>query len=104
MELTKMEQETIVLFNEAESTAEIYTHNTKLKNKLRRLTNKCLFLSVNDSGNSVSVTVPKNLLTIGIRSPMSEQERLSRSERAKKNKPLAKHCKYAEVLPSSILR
>lgn len=30
MELSRLEQETIILFNEAEPTAEIYTHNKKL--------------------------------------------------------------------------
>lgn len=92
MKLTKVEQETIVLFNESESTAEIYTHNNKLKKKLRRLMDKqpSLFLSKNKSGDAISVTVPKNLLTISIRSPISEQERTTRSERAKRNKPLSK--------------
>ena len=34
MELSRLEQETIILFNEAEPTAEIYTHNKKLREKL----------------------------------------------------------------------
>ena len=32
MSLTKIEQETIILFNEGEADAEVYTHNVKLKN------------------------------------------------------------------------
>ena len=40
MELSRLEQETIILFNEAEPTAEIYTHNKKLREKLERLSQK----------------------------------------------------------------
>lgn len=35
--LTKLEQETIILFNEAEPTAEVYTYNDRLINKLDKL-------------------------------------------------------------------
>lgn len=37
MKLTKAEQETIILFNEAEQTASVYTHNTALMHHLERL-------------------------------------------------------------------
>ena len=40
MGLSRLEQETIILFNEAEPTAEIYTHNKKLREKLERLSQK----------------------------------------------------------------
>ena len=33
MKLTRIEQETIILFNEGENEAEVYTHNAKLKKK-----------------------------------------------------------------------
>lgn len=35
MGLTKYEQETIILYNEKEATASVYTHNTGLQNTLR---------------------------------------------------------------------
>lgn len=35
--LTLQERETIIVFNEAESTASIYTHNTALSNRLLKL-------------------------------------------------------------------
>ena len=35
MNLTRIEQETIILFNEGENEAEVYTHNAKLKKKLK---------------------------------------------------------------------
>ena len=37
MKLTKIEQETIINFNEAERTASIYTHNEALKGRLLAL-------------------------------------------------------------------
>ena len=37
MSLSKLERETIILFNEEEPTANIYTHNRRLINKLRRM-------------------------------------------------------------------
>ena len=37
MRLTKAEQETIILFNEAEQTASVYTHNAALLHQLERL-------------------------------------------------------------------
>ena len=40
MSLTKIEQETIILFNEGEADAEVYTHNVKLKNKLTKMAKK----------------------------------------------------------------
>lgn len=36
MKLSKLEQESIILYNEEESTASIYTHDPKLKRKLKR--------------------------------------------------------------------
>ena len=37
MKLTKIEQETIINFNEAERTASVYTHNEALKGRLLAL-------------------------------------------------------------------
>ena len=37
MKLTPIEQETILLYNQAEDTAEVYTHDRKLMEKLTRL-------------------------------------------------------------------
>ena len=38
MKLSLYEQETIILYNQAEATAEVYTHDLKLLEKLRRPT------------------------------------------------------------------
>ena len=40
MKLTPIEQETILLYNQAEDTAEVYTHDRKLMEKLTRLSQK----------------------------------------------------------------
>lgn len=84
MKLTAIEKETIVLFNEQEDTAEIYTHNVKLKNRLLRFVEKRPDLaSCKDSGHdSVTVVVPKKLLTITVREPASEARRQAQRERA----------------------
>lgn len=41
MKLSLYEQETIILYNQAEATAEVYTHDPRLLEKLRRLAEKC---------------------------------------------------------------
>ena len=40
MKLSLYEQETIILYNQAEATAEVYTHDARLLEKLRRLSEK----------------------------------------------------------------
>ena len=40
MNLSRLEQETIITFNEAESFAEVYTHNGRLKRRLAELLEK----------------------------------------------------------------
>ena len=40
MKLSKYEQETIILYNQAEPTASVYTHDPKLLEKLARLSEK----------------------------------------------------------------
>lgn len=84
MKLTAIEKETIVLFNEQEDTAEIYTHNMKLKNRLLRFVEKRPDLASYKAGShdSVIVVVPKALLTITVREPVSEALRQERRERA----------------------
>ena len=84
MKLTAIEKETIVLFNEQEDTAEIYTHNIKLKNRLLRFIEKRPDLASCKAGthDSITVTVPKSLLTISVREPISETLRQAHRERA----------------------
>jgi ethanolamine utilization cobalamin adenosyltransferase len=68
MKLTKLEKETIILFNEQEDTAEIYTHNTKLQNRCNAFAQRYPEL-VTKKG--ITFTIPKNLLTITLRTPVN---------------------------------
>lgn len=85
MHLTKAERETIILFSEADSTATVYTFNTKLKNKLKRLSQEypeAVQLVRQDEVGSVIYSVPKNLITVRV--PVSEkQKQLARSNAQK---------------------
>ena len=74
--LTKAERETIILFSEADSTATVYTFNTKLKNKLGKLSEshpgKVKLISQDEVG-SVTCCVPKNLITVRV--PVSQKQK-----------------------------
>lgn len=84
MKLSKYEEETVVLYNEADSTASVYTHDPKLKEKLKRLSEKypakIVFNTENSSGG-VTYIVPKKCVLI--KEPYSEERRIAASERAK---------------------
>ena len=85
MKLTPAERETIILFNDADSTANVYTHDHKLIEKLQRLHEKYpdqIFPDRKTRAGAVSYTVPK--CCVSIRSPYSEERRKADSERAKK--------------------
>lgn len=83
MKLTKEEKETIILFNEEDDLAEVYTYNTKLKQKLRKLAKEhpeaCTFEWKND-WNAHKYKIQKNL--ISIRVPYSEERKQQGRERA----------------------
>lgn len=84
MKLSKYEEETVILYNEAESTASVYTHDPKLKEKLKRLSEKypgqIIFQTENNSGGVTYLISKKCVL---IREPYSEERRKAASERAK---------------------
>lgn len=80
---TKVEKETVVLFNEAEDRAEIYTHNARWKNRLQELSkqypDECSPVSENADGG-MTFSLDKRLVTI--RKPYSEERRKKERERA----------------------
>ncbi len=90
MKLSRYEKETVILYNEAETEASVYTHNPKLKEKLKRLSKKypdqITFQSSNCIGG-MTYTVPKRCVLI--REPYSEERRRAERERANtaKRKP-----------------
>ena len=84
MKLSKYEEETLVLYNEAQSTASVYTHDPKLKEKLKRLSEKYpdkIVFNAENSNGGMTYTVPKKCVLI--REPYSEERRKAASERAK---------------------
>ena len=79
MKLSLYEQETIFLYNQAEDTAEVYTHDRKLMEKLTRLSKKHPEqVCKKDKHN---FTVPKRC--VSVREPYSAERRKAASERAK---------------------
>ena len=98
MGLSKLEQETIILFNEKEPTASVFCHNAKLAAKLKRLSEKYPDLAYPDrpeSSGAVSYVIPKSC--VSIREPYSPERRKADSARAKaagvvppnRNKPVS---------------
>ena len=88
MNLTKLEKESIVLFNEQEDEAEIYTYSKKLIKKLSVVAERNpqqYKLVGTDSDGGVCYRFSKKLLSIRFLEPISQEERQIRSERAKRN-------------------
>lgn len=84
MKLTPYEMETIILYNQEEAVANVYTHDPKLIAKLRRLQEKYpdrVFPDRPAQEGAVSYTVPKSC--VSIREPYSDARRKADSERAK---------------------
>ena len=79
MKLSLLEQETILLYNQAEPMAEVYTHDPRLMEKLNRLADKHPEqITKKDEHNFI---VPKR--GVSVREPYSEKRRKAASERAK---------------------
>lgn len=83
MKLSRYEKETIILFNEEEAEAEVYTHNTSMKQKLRQMAKDspgdCRFAEKNSCGGE---TYRINKKLVQIRKPYSEERRRKDRERA----------------------
>lgn len=73
---TKGEKETIILFDELEDTATVYTHNSRLKSKLSSMRQEypdhCVFLRENGDGG-VTYRIDKNM--VSVRKPYDEKRR-----------------------------
>lgn len=79
MKLSRYEQETIILYNQADQTASVYTHDPKLLEKLALLAGKYPGQVVPDGPKRY--LVPKGCVLI--REPYSEERRAAARERAK---------------------
>ena len=91
MNLTNIEKETIILFNEGEETAEIYTFNKKLISKIRK---KCeqypdkFRITKDDNSGAVTCELPKKRLSVVLTSPPTLENSLASSQRAKERNAL----------------
>ena len=79
MKLSKYEQETIILYNQAEPTASVYSHDSKLLEKLVRLSENYPQQIQPDGPNRY--IVPKGCVLV--REPYSEERRAVARERTK---------------------
>lgn len=86
--LSKYEKESIILFNEGEDEASIYTYNAGLKKRLAAFSKKypalCRLERTHPQGG-VSYALDKSRLSIRLLPPYSEERRKNASEYAKKN-------------------
>ncbi len=79
MKLSLLEQETILLYNQAETTADVYTHDPKLLQKLSRLAEKYPDQIVKK--DDLHYLVPKRC--VSVREPYSEERREAAREWAR---------------------
>lgn len=88
MKLKKCEKETIILFNEAEDSASIYTFNAGLRKRLAIFAKKypglCRLEQAFDQGG-VTYVVDKSRLSIRLQPPYSEERRQKASDNARQN-------------------
>jgi hypothetical protein len=69
MKLSRLEQETILLYNEEEPTASVYTHNPRLMRKLERLARRYPDKVYPDRPvhvGAVSYIVPKSFVCVRV--------------------------------------
>ena len=99
MGLSKLEQETIIVYNNAEANAHIYTCRSSLINKLQRYANefpdkvKCIAEELNDGHReSASFIFPKKY--ISLRTPKTRQ--LSEEQRERMSKLHTLKCNNME--------
>lgn len=88
MKLTKYEKETIVLFNEGEQEASIYTHNSDLKRRLAEFSRKYPLLCRLESSTaegSVTYIMDKSRLSIRLVPPYSEERKAAARAHAKQH-------------------
>ncbi len=87
-ELTNYERETIISYNEAEKTANVYTHNKSLRRKLEKLAaerpEECWLEKVSRFGEAVDYTVPKAWVKITPTRILSEEQRAAKAATIRK--------------------
>lgn len=76
MKLINVERETVILFNEAEPTASVYTCNGRIRRRLEELAEKGVegINFVRSDDYSVTYTVPKKLIKISAPRQVSKEQ------------------------------
>lgn len=86
MALTKHEKETIILFNEEESTATVYTYNERLRNRLAEFATKSNDCTLDREGEGFAqYVIPKRWVKVNMPRQYSEEQRQKMAERARAN-------------------
>ena len=86
--LTKKQKVTEVYYNAKDPTAEVYTHDTKLKKRLLEYAAKFPELcqqTDDDEQGGLRFEIAKERISIRLTTPYSEERRKAASELAKKN-------------------
>ena len=92
--MTNSERETIITFNEADEECEVYTYNQRLINKLKKKcsSNGKLYKLIGDDGmGGLTFHVPKSLLSVNFRDPLTDEQREALRQRALLNGFGSKH-------------
>ena len=83
MNLSNLERETIILFNEAEGAAQIETFNPRLLRQLRKVaTCEGVSCTADEKGYGV-FTVPKTMIKIHAPLKLNDEQRRARAELAR---------------------
>ena len=86
MSISKIEQETVILFNEAEANASVYTYNGTLKRKLSGLCStrpEEARQTKDDGRGGLTFEVPKRWLKVNAGPVYTEEQRQAMKERAR---------------------
>ena len=84
--LTKDEKETIISFNEAETTATVYTCSSQIKKRLQELSLKSSDIYREKKYKySQTYIIPKKIIKFGFPRELSEKERQKRATRLQQN-------------------
>lgn len=87
--LTKAEQETVILFDEEEKCASVYTYNKRLQRRLSKILesgNPDIRLSTEDGRGGQTYIVPKGWIKVNPKRTLSEERRAQLSEQMKQNR------------------
>ena len=88
MNISRLEQETVITFNEEEKTATVYTYNRKVKRKLAAASADRpdeVQQTGNDEYGGLTFEIPKKWVKVNPSRILSEEEKAAKAEAARKN-------------------